>query len=129
MFFFKTGFCKSQNSWSELCFAIVAVINTNQTIIRKIGKKTVVTNTHGSAVGVIILSVIIADFMTLSGSDLKNFYKGLLFLTLPILLASFVPILSTKIGMFFGICVSYVTFFGVLSLCGQIINIFYSSFS
>lgn len=76
----------------------------------------------------IILSVIIADFMTLSGSDLKNFYKGLLFLTLPILLASFVPILSTKIGMFFGICVSYVTFFGVLSLCGQIINIFYSSF-
>lgn len=74
----------------------------------------------------IIFAVIIADFMTLSGSDLKNFYAGLIFVTLAVLLASFIPILSNKLGWILGLCVSFVTFFGVLTLFGQLLNLCYS---
>lgn len=74
----------------------------------------------------IILAVIIADFMTLSGSDLKNFYIGLFIVTLAIISASFVPILNDKLGWLLGNCVSFITFFCVLSLFGQIINLCYS---
>ena len=73
-----------------------------------------------------ILAIVIADFMTLSAPDLKNFYKGVLILTVAVLVASFVPVLSDKLGWFFGVCVSFITFFGVLSLIGQIINLGYS---
>lgn len=73
-----------------------------------------------------ILAVIIADFMTLSGPDLKSFYKGVIILTVAVFVASFVPVLSDKLGWLFGVCVSFITFFGVLSLLGQMINLCYS---
>ena len=73
-----------------------------------------------------ILAIIIADFMTLSGPDLKNFYKGVIILTVAVFVASFVPVCSDKLGWLLGVCVSFITFFGVLSLLGQIVNLCYS---
>ena len=76
----------------------------------------------------LILAVIIADFMTLSGADLKNFYKGVIILTIAVFLASFVPVFSNKLGYVLGVCISFITFFGVLSLLGQMVNLCYSVF-
>lgn len=75
----------------------------------------------------IIFAVIVSDYMTLSGADLNGFYMGCIFITVLVFVLCFVPFVSEKVGKIMGICISYVVFFGVLSLAGQILNVAYAS--
>lgn len=74
----------------------------------------------------LVLAMVVADYMTLSKADLGTFYTGVIILTVVIFIASFIPLVNDTLTKVFGICISYVTFFGVLSLLGQLLNIGYA---